>query len=120
MQTELSRESRRLPDLDHSKLALRNRLTLPASRRVCQYAIDQFVAWYCSESLALPSIGLSSYVAACTWNRLVWPRILSTSSSRPCVAWFTIDDSEPRARTWGVQKQELLTVGKVLQNKVVT
>jgi hypothetical protein len=38
----------------------------------------------------------------------------------PCVAWFTIDDSEPRARTWGVQKQELLTVGKVLQNKVVT
>ena len=31
---------------------------------------------------ASPSIGLSSYVAGCTWNRLVWPRILSTSSSR--------------------------------------
>jgi integrase len=39
----------RLPDLDHSKLAVLNSLTSPASRRVYQYAIDQFIAWYCSE-----------------------------------------------------------------------
>jgi integrase len=39
----------RLPDLDHSKLAVLNSLTLPASRRVYEYAIDQFTAWYCSE-----------------------------------------------------------------------
>src|SRR5271167_3377352 len=39
----------RLPDLDHSKLAVLNSLTSPASRRVYQYAIDQFTAWYCSE-----------------------------------------------------------------------
>src|SRR6266567_9413811 len=39
----------RLPDLDHSKLAVLNSLTSPRSRRVYQYAIEQFIAWYCSE-----------------------------------------------------------------------
>src|SRR5713101_480560 len=39
----------RLPDLDHSKTALLNSLGSPASRRVYEYAIDQFIAWYCSE-----------------------------------------------------------------------
>jgi site-specific recombinase XerD len=39
----------RLPDLDHCKLAVLNSLGSPASRRVYEYAIDQFVAWYCSE-----------------------------------------------------------------------
>jgi len=38
-----------LPDLDHCKLAVLNSLGSPASRRVYQYAIDQFIAWYCSE-----------------------------------------------------------------------
>src|SRR5580765_8688362 len=39
----------RLPDLDHSKAAVLNSLTSPASRRVYEYAIEQFIAWYCSE-----------------------------------------------------------------------
>jgi integrase len=39
----------RLPDLDHSKLAVLNSLASPGSRRVYQYAIEQFIAWYCSE-----------------------------------------------------------------------
>jgi len=39
----------RLPDLDHCKTAVLNRLGSPASRRVYEYAIDQFIAWYCSE-----------------------------------------------------------------------
>ena len=39
----------RLPDLDHCKLAVLNSLGSPASRRVYEYAIDQFIAWYCSE-----------------------------------------------------------------------
>jgi hypothetical protein len=39
----------RLLDLDHSKLAVLNSLTSPASRRVYEYSIDQFTAWYCSE-----------------------------------------------------------------------
>ncbi len=39
----------RLPDLDHCKLTVLNSLGSPASRRVYEYAIDQFIAWYCSE-----------------------------------------------------------------------
>src|SRR3954471_11965275 len=39
----------RLPDLDHSKLQVLNSLRSPGSRRVYESAIDQFVAWYCSE-----------------------------------------------------------------------
>ena len=43
------RRSLRLPDLDHCKRAVLNSLDSPASRRVYEYAIDQFIAWYCSE-----------------------------------------------------------------------
>ena len=39
----------RLPDLDHSKMAVLNSLPSPSSRRVYQFAINQFIAWYCSE-----------------------------------------------------------------------
>ncbi|MFZ1141597.1 MAG: phage integrase SAM-like domain-containing protein [Candidatus Sulfotelmatobacter sp.] len=39
----------RLPDLDHCKTAVLNSLGSPASRRVYEYAIDQFIARYCSE-----------------------------------------------------------------------
>jgi hypothetical protein len=35
----------RLPDLDHTL----NSFGSPGSRRVYEYAIDQFIAWYCSE-----------------------------------------------------------------------
>jgi site-specific recombinase XerC len=43
------RKTLRLPDLDHSKLAVLNSLTSPGSRRVYEYAINQFISWYCSE-----------------------------------------------------------------------
>lgn len=43
------RRSLRLPDLDHCKRAVLNSLGSLASRRVYEYAIDQFTAWYCSE-----------------------------------------------------------------------
>ena len=39
----------RLPDLDHSKMAVLNSLPSPGSRRVYQFAINQFITWYCSE-----------------------------------------------------------------------
>ena len=39
----------RLPDLDHCKRAVLNSVGSPASRRVYEFAIDQFIAWYCSE-----------------------------------------------------------------------
>jgi site-specific recombinase XerD len=52
----------RLPDLDHCKAAVLNSLGSPASRRVYEYAIDQFIAWYCSEpQLALNRIVVVRY-----------------------------------------------------------
>jgi len=52
----------RMPDLDHCKLAVLNSLGSPASRRVYEYAINQFVAWYCSEPrLALNRIVVVRY-----------------------------------------------------------
>src|SRR3989442_10832890 len=43
----------RLPDLDHSKLAVLNSLTSPRSRRVYQYAIEQFIANTINQHLAV-------------------------------------------------------------------
>ena len=39
----------RLRDLDHSKASVLNSLGSPASRRAYEFAIDEFIAWYCSE-----------------------------------------------------------------------
>ena len=61
----------RLPDLDHCKLAVLNSLGSPASRRVYEYAIDQFIAWYCSE----PRLAFNPswwFATACTWKRGGW------------------------------------------------
>jgi site-specific recombinase XerD len=38
-----------IPDLEHSKAAVLRSLGSPDSRRGYQHAIDEFVAWYCSE-----------------------------------------------------------------------
>jgi integrase len=38
-----------IPDLEHSKATVLRRLGSPDSRRGYQHAIDEFVAWYCSE-----------------------------------------------------------------------
>jgi site-specific recombinase XerD len=43
------RTTLRLADLDQSKSAVLNSLTSPASRRVYEFAIEEFIAWYCSE-----------------------------------------------------------------------
>ena len=52
----------RLPDLDHCRVAVLNSLGSPASRRVYEYAINQFIAWYCSEPrLALNRIVVARY-----------------------------------------------------------
>src|ERR1700681_3714150 len=39
----------RLPDLDHAKTAVLNILGSPDSQRPYRFAIDDFLAWYCSE-----------------------------------------------------------------------
>src|SRR5262249_53121506 len=63
----------RLPDLDHCKAAVLNSLGSPASRRVYEYAIDQFIAWYCSE----PRLA---------FNRIVVVRYRIYLESRPLAA----------------------------------
>jgi len=50
----------RLRDLDHSKSAVLNSLGSPASRRAYEFAIDEFIAWYCSE----PRLAFSRVVVA--------------------------------------------------------
>jgi hypothetical protein len=39
----------RLPDLDHAKTAVLNTLGSPDSERSYRFAIDDFIAWHCSE-----------------------------------------------------------------------
>src|ERR1700692_3717748 len=39
----------RLPNLDHAKTAVLNTLGSPDSERSYRFAIDDFIAWYCSE-----------------------------------------------------------------------
>jgi site-specific recombinase XerD len=39
----------RLPDLDHAKVAVLNTLRSPDSQRSYRFAMDDFIAWYCSE-----------------------------------------------------------------------
>ena len=39
----------RLPDLDHAKTAVLNTLGSPDSEHSYRFAIDDFIAWYCSE-----------------------------------------------------------------------
>ena len=64
------RRSLRLPDLDHCKRAVLNSLGSPASRRVYEYAIDQFIAWYCSEPrLAFNRIVVVRYLRRCSGSR---------------------------------------------------
>src|SRR5512136_1246508 len=39
----------RIPDLEHSKHAVINSLPARASQESYEYAIDEFISWYCSE-----------------------------------------------------------------------
>src|SRR5256885_5991693 len=39
----------RLPDLDQANAAVLNSLRSPESQRGYQHAMDEFIAWYCSE-----------------------------------------------------------------------
>jgi len=62
IQPNYRRRTLRLPDLDHSKLAVLNSLGSPGSRRVYEFALDQFIAWYCSEPrLAFNRIVVTRY-----------------------------------------------------------
>ncbi len=58
----------RLPDLDHTKLSLLNTLGSPQSQRAYGIAIDDFIAWYCSE----PRIAFK-VIRTKTWARANLP-----------------------------------------------
>src|SRR5436190_11359290 len=47
--TARNKTSLRLPDLDQAKAAVLNSLRSPESQRGYQHAMDEFIAWYCSE-----------------------------------------------------------------------
>ena len=47
----------RLPDLDHAKTAVLNTLGSPESQRSYRFAIEDFIAWYCSE----PRLAVTAY-----------------------------------------------------------
>jgi site-specific recombinase XerD len=52
----------RLPDLEHAKSSVLNSLASPESRRSYEFAIQNFVHWYCSEPrLALNRIVVARY-----------------------------------------------------------
>ena len=44
-----ARNTLRLPDLDHSKTSVLQSLSSVASKRTYAFAINDFIAWYCSE-----------------------------------------------------------------------
>ena len=46
---KLAKRVLRLPDLDYAKGAVLNTLGSPESKRAYEFAIDDFVSWYCSE-----------------------------------------------------------------------
>ena len=46
---KLAQQVLRLPDLDYAKAAVLNTLGSPESKRAYEFAIHDFVSWYCSE-----------------------------------------------------------------------
>ena len=65
----------RLPDLDFAKSAVLNTLRSSESKRSYRFAIDDFVAWYCSE----PRLAFNKSVVL--WYRLeLEARRLSSST----------------------------------------
>src|SRR5260370_35876620 len=57
----------RLPDLDFAKRAVLNTLGPPESKRAYEFAIDDFIAWHCSEPrLAFSKPVVLRYRLSCT------------------------------------------------------
>ena len=58
----------RLPDLDFAKSAVLNTLRSPESKRSYRFAIDDLVAWYCSEPRSR-SIQQWCFGTGSSWSR---------------------------------------------------
>src|SRR5690349_7723012 len=87
-QTEPSQKARSpkhslsLPDLDQARSAVLNSIRSKETQRGYRHAIDEFVAWYCSEPrLSFKKAVVTRYRT--TWNRVNSRRPRSTPGSRP-------------------------------------
>ena len=79
---------RRLPDLDHAKVAVLNSLTCPDAQRGYRHAMDEFIDWYCSSRVS-PSIRPWCFGTVSTWNPENWRPERSTFGSGRCAVWPT-------------------------------
>jgi hypothetical protein len=83
VQPNYRRRTLRRPDLDHSKLAVLNSLRSPGSRRVYEFALDPFIAWYCSEPrLAFNRIVVTRYHVGNVGSDGTFPNYLSDRWTR--------------------------------------
>ncbi len=72
-----------LPDLEYAKTAVLNSLTSTSGQRTYDHAINEFVAWYCSEPrLAFNRTVVLRYRSI--WNSRSTPRQPSTCASPQC------------------------------------
>jgi hypothetical protein len=93
----------RLPDLDHCKRAVLNSLGSPASRRVYEFAIDQFIAWYCSEPrLALTASWSSARPQSGRSPQRRQTKLLSARSE----PWAVSGVAYPSRRKWRCRSRE--------------
>jgi hypothetical protein len=77
-----------IPDLEHSKAAVLRSLGSPDSRRGYQHAIDEFVAWYCSE----PRLAFNKTVVLATgftWRNAALLLGRSMCGWPPCGVWLS-------------------------------
>jgi hypothetical protein len=78
----------RLPDLEHAKAGVLNRLNSTGAKRGYRQAIDEFVDWYCSElRLAFTRIVVFGYRSH-PESRQIAP-VRSICDQAPCAAWHT-------------------------------
>ena len=79
----------RLPDLDQAKTAVLNSLRSPESQRGYKHAIDEFIAWYCSE----PRLSFNKAVVT-----RVWPTMRAGGISIRCHKGGFEPDAEMRSK----------------------
>ena len=75
-----------IPELEQSKAAVLNSLASQHSRRSYEYAIERFIAWYCSE----PRLTFNRSVVVSTahsWNASPCPQLRSTYTSLRLGGW---------------------------------
>jgi hypothetical protein len=110
MRRKLAKKRRavlRLRDLDHSKSAILNSLGSEGSRRAYEFALDEFIVWYCSEPrLAFNRIVVTRYRLSLEERGLA----ASTVNQRlAAVRTFTVPYSDTTVQNAIIQAENILT-----------